>query len=439
MSVEDPRRLLVQRLASSSYLNKSARLREMFLYLCERVLGESIDDIHEQEVGHKVFGRPADYDTSVDNIVRVHASMLRKRVEQYFATEGRREPLIIDIPRGNYAPVFKKRPASPPPTERPAASDAEGAPSPAVDLPVPPVQSQLDWKVWAPTGLAVFFACLAVFFAFRTRNVASANAPSFAGQPNIRQFWSQVFVPSKPTDIVLDDATLGFFQEISDHKISLAEYFDRSYLQSVKNAAAATKLDPALVDALILKRQSSYADIVLLEKIGATSSAVQGTTKIHFARDYSFRELKSDNVILLGKSRSNPWIEPFEGHLGLRWKFDKALGAYYPVDTAAPASDEQKYHIFRESGKPHEGYATIAFLPNLSGTGKVLIVSATGGSAVSAALDFLSDERSVAQLRSRLPKVNAADFPYFEALLKVESRSTLPRDTTVVFCRPLQQ
>src|SRR5438270_2071818 len=87
----DSRKLLVERLASSRYLNQSARLHDMFLYLCERVLDHSVEVIHEQEVGHKVFGRPEDYDTNADNIVRVHASTLRKRIDQYFANEGSQE------------------------------------------------------------------------------------------------------------------------------------------------------------------------------------------------------------------------------------------------------------------------------------------------------------------------------------------------------------
>jgi hypothetical protein len=54
------------------------------------------DEIHEQEV----FGRPRDYDTSADDTVRVHVSVLRKRVDQYFAKEGSNESIIIEIPRG---------------------------------------------------------------------------------------------------------------------------------------------------------------------------------------------------------------------------------------------------------------------------------------------------------------------------------------------------
>ncbi|HTD21161.1 MAG TPA: hypothetical protein VK738_00760 [Terriglobales bacterium] len=422
ISAVDSRKLLVERVASSSYLSKSARLRDMFLYLCERVLEQSADEIHEHEVGHKVFGRPPDYDTTADNIVRVHATMLRKRIELYFATEGSREPVIIDIPKGNYAPVFHKRPVTPQP---------QPVPMPAV-----PVERRFNWKMWLPIAIATVFACTTGFLFFRIHALTQGNNAIPANQVAVRQFWSQIFRPDKPADIVLDDAALGFFQEFTPHQVTLSEYFDRSYLQSVDQSAATAKLDRNFTGPLILKRQSSYADTALLWKLAQTAAALRSDAKLHFARDYSFREVKADNVILLGNSRSNPWIEPFESHLALRWKFDNSLSAYYPVDTAV--ADQEKFHIITQTSEPHEGYATVSLLPNLGGTGKVLIISGTGGAAVGAALDFLSDEPSVSQLRSRLPQSRAADFPYFEALLRVKSRSSSPRDTTIVVCRPPQ-
>src|SRR5215471_13762821 len=89
--VEDPGKFLVERIAASRYFNKSARLRDMLLYLSARILEDKAQQIHEQEVGHKVFGRPPDYDTTSDSIVRVHASLLRRRLEQYFSAEGANE------------------------------------------------------------------------------------------------------------------------------------------------------------------------------------------------------------------------------------------------------------------------------------------------------------------------------------------------------------
>src|SRR5579884_711165 len=100
--VAENRRLLVERVAASSYFNRSARLRDLLMYLTERVLEDEAVEIHEQEVGANVFGRAATYDTAADNIVRVHASMLRKRLDQYFAAEGAEEETILEIPKGNY-------------------------------------------------------------------------------------------------------------------------------------------------------------------------------------------------------------------------------------------------------------------------------------------------------------------------------------------------
>lgn len=429
INVKESKRRLVETVASSHYLSKSVRLREMFVYLCDRVLEHSVDEIHEQEVGRRVFGRPADYDTSADNTVRVHASMLRKRIDQYFASEGSAEPFIIEIPRGNYAPVFRDRPIN----LVPAAEEL-----PPVTVPEPTVatsKAQPLWKLWLPISLAVFFAGLSCFLFFDLR---AAHHPSpFAAQPNVGQFWSQMLTAGKSTDVVIGDASLGVFQEMTDHHpIALSEYFDRSYLSKVADRATVAKIDPAFAAALVLKRQTNYGEVQLLQKFADTGHGVQSDTKVRFARDYSFRELKSNNVVLLGYRISNPWIEPFENHLTLRWNFDPEHGNYYPVDSTL--TDAQKFGMTTPRDQPHEGYATLSFLPNLSNTGNVLILAGTGGTATSAALDFLLDERAMAQLHGMLTTNKNAPFPYFEALLKVGSRNTLPRDSSVVVCRQLK-
>ena len=84
-----------------------------------------------------VFGRPADYDTSHDTLVRVQVSQLRKKLQEHFSEEGRDEPLIIEIPKGNYVPVF-----------RPRAELLETAPAPAPYLP-PPVRPRRGGRTFA--------------------------------------------------------------------------------------------------------------------------------------------------------------------------------------------------------------------------------------------------------------------------------------------------
>jgi hypothetical protein len=427
--VKEQRKQLVQQVASSPYFAKSARLREMLLYVCDRVLDHEVAEIHEQEVGRRVFGRPPDYDTAADNTVRVHASMLRKRVEQYFANEGLGEPVVIEIPRGNYAPVFRIR------NTKLIAAEQPNPDRPTLPPVAEPASSKADWQHWIPTGLAAVLTVIALIL-FSAGRRQSSPAP-FASAPTVRQFWSSVFQADRATDVVIGDATLALFEERTARTFALSEYFDRSYINAAaSDRGLAGKLDPDTTKLLLLKRQTNYADVGLLAPLDDLARQMHSDTKVRFARDYSFREIKTDNVILLGNLNSNPWIEPFQGHETIRWKFDPDRGNYYPVDSTAAAGDLDKYRV---TGQPVEGYATLSLLPNLGGTGTVLVISGTGGSAVNGAFAALTEEHLASQLRAKLSANDNSHFPYFEALLQIGNRNTLPRDTRILIVRPLHQ
>jgi hypothetical protein len=133
--------------------------------------------------------------------------------------------------------------------------------------------------------------------------------------------------------------------------------------------------------------------------------------------------------------QSNPWIQPFESYLSLVWVFDPVLHAYYPRDKAAAETALDQFRTSGEEGNAHVRYATISFLPNLSGSGNVLILSATGGATMGAALDFLLDETSMRHLRSLLAPKPSSIFPPFEALLKFGEGSKDLSTAKVIICR----
>jgi hypothetical protein len=409
------RRLLVGRIAASPLLGKSVRLRDLFLYLCDRVLDGAADEIHEHEVGHRVFGRAPDYDATADNIVRVHASQLRKRLAEYFATEGADEPVILEIPRGNYAPVFRERTTPLPPG---------GRSRPGVTRPV--------WVLGASTA---FIAIALVALAVRQQRVAPPGASSDAARPIVHQLWSQLFQPNRPTDIVLDDAAVGVYQDLTGHSIALNDYYDRSYQRKLPETLESGSLDRDSAASVIIRRYSSYSAVAPLWRLFQISESEHGQPSVQFARDYSFHALKADNVILLGNRQTNLWMEPFESGLGLRWAYDKQLESSYPIDSWAAPQERERFHSVPRSGETRQGYCGVALVPNLGATGSALLISATGGSAIAACSDFLVDESAVSSLRQRLGSGADGRFPYFEALLQVRGRSTLPKDVAVLLCR----
>ena len=416
------RKRLVERVSASRYIGRSARLRSLLVYLCDQVLEHGAREIHEQEVGHAVFGRPVDYDTISDNIVRVHASMLRKRLEQYFSSEGRDEPVVIELPKGNYAPIFVERQVvDPVPALEPVLPVFSPPPN------VPP-GSPKPRNLWLIGALAIGLAALGAILIFLH---SSGVTPQPFGPKVARHgLWSQIFASSAQTDIVVDDQGVGLYQELTGTQVALSDYFNRNYLRGLAANTAKKGLDQADAGSIVLKRQSSYASAVLLWKLGAIAAESNGITSVHFARDYSFRELQQNNAILIGNAVSNPWIDAFKDRIGFVWKYDPIRGAYYPVDTQDGTGNSGDR--FRASG---DQYASVALLPNLSGTGRVLILSSSGGSAMNAAGEFLAENECVRRLTSLLPRDRSGTAPYYEALLRIKSRSRLTRDIAIVACR----
>lgn len=100
---------LVQKIVSSNDFRRAPRLREFLQYVVDRKLASAPHEATESVIGHRVFGRPAHYNTGEDSIVRTEARLLRQRLERYFNEEGAGEPIVLEIPKGSYVPVFHRR------------------------------------------------------------------------------------------------------------------------------------------------------------------------------------------------------------------------------------------------------------------------------------------------------------------------------------------
>ncbi len=165
-SLADPRRALVTRISASESFAKSPRLRELFLYLAECALREPAAQLTEQQVGVAVFNRPAGYDTSADTVVRVQASEVRKRLKYYFLSEGVHEPLVMELPRGSYIPLFRSREPLPEASAPEGDASANGQKlvplAQHAPLERPPQPVEIAYLVRPPRSLALLLRSLLV-------------------------------------------------------------------------------------------------------------------------------------------------------------------------------------------------------------------------------------------------------------------------------------
>ena len=96
----------LERIVSSSHFRNSKRYPSFLRFIVERTVEDNTEVLKERNLGTEVFGRPSDYDTNADPIVRVTAGEVRKRIAQYYQTPGHEAELRIDLPLGSYVPHF---------------------------------------------------------------------------------------------------------------------------------------------------------------------------------------------------------------------------------------------------------------------------------------------------------------------------------------------
>jgi len=89
---------------------KSSRILSGFLeFVTEKTLAGKEDEIKEYSIGISVLSRNIDFNPQLDAIVRIHAGRLRRALKEYYYDAGKNDPIVIEIPKGSYIPVFQPK------------------------------------------------------------------------------------------------------------------------------------------------------------------------------------------------------------------------------------------------------------------------------------------------------------------------------------------
>jgi adenylate cyclase len=117
----------LERILASRCFQQAGRASDFLRFVVEQTLAGSGQRLKGYTIGVEVFGRPADFDAQSDALVRVEAGRLRRRLVEYYASEGVADPVRIQLPRGTYAVEYdfaraaeQPLPAPPPPSDEAA-------------------------------------------------------------------------------------------------------------------------------------------------------------------------------------------------------------------------------------------------------------------------------------------------------------------------------
>ena len=135
----------VEKVVSSAAFRSAGRSGKLLRFLVERTVSGLGDQLKEYTLGAEALGRGEAFDPRTDSIVRVEASRLRTRLDLYYSSEGRMDPVRIVLPKGAYIPKFEW----------------------ATPDPAPVVAPDRTWLWKISTALALTIALLAVWRPWR--------------------------------------------------------------------------------------------------------------------------------------------------------------------------------------------------------------------------------------------------------------------------------
>lgn len=115
----------LQRILDSRAFANAPRCRELLSFVTTESLAGRGHLLNERVVARSALGRPTTLDTRTDAGARVQARRTRDLLDRYYADEGGDAPVLISIPKGQYATTFLRAESTTAP--EPATPEPEGS------------------------------------------------------------------------------------------------------------------------------------------------------------------------------------------------------------------------------------------------------------------------------------------------------------------------
>ena len=392
----DPRWALVERIVGSPPFERAPRLSQLLVYLARQTLLGNQDRLSESVIAAEVFERSSSFDPAVDTIVRSHMVRLRQKLEQYSMQADPAEHWKVHAPKGSYSLNFF-------PALLPTA------PAPQAPVVVPPSRGQRKLvALCAALGIFCLFLLAVLFFRSHSHPDASVVA-----QPPAHPLWSLLFHNNQNTTFVAADSGLVALHSLTGSATDLDDYVHHNFTKQLRGF---DRNESALYFDVGSRRYTSFVDLTMAQRVLQLPQTRAGRLQVRYARDLTVSDLKTGNWILSGDHGANPWVLLFEPNMNFVERTDPQSGRTYLLNRH-PQPGESASYFYSPTHGNRTVFGMLALLPNLSGTGQVLIAGGTSLAGTEAVSDFLFNDAALLPFLKRIERPDGS-LPHFEVLLQ---------------------
>jgi hypothetical protein len=408
----------------SAHFRGSKQSQQLLQYIVTESLDGHVERLKERIIGAEVFGRPVDYETNVDPIVRSRAAEVRKRLAQYYVEEGKDSPIRIKLSPGAYFAHFSDL------SKTHSEEVGFGGHAPVL----PQIQREVveaenfgrgpSLAVAHPGRRKRQLQIAAIALALMAVATITYN---FWPKSQMEEFWSPLLKNPKPI-LIYTGANPVYMPSTQ-----LIERFKATHHVSELDTGGNEFLVPLAGDTKI-----GEGDLTEVENqfvtVGDVSANVRVTSVLnHFNHafdlrsggDVAFGDFRESPVVLIG-AFNNPWTLQMTGDLPI------VFGSGLTIRDRADKSIQWRPEISSEN-KVGVDYALVARLPHSRTGGPLITIAGITLSGTRAAAEFITSPQGVSDLTKSAP--NGWSQKNLEFVLQTKVVNDIPTTPSVVAVR----
>jgi len=318
----------IEKILDSSEFRNSASYKKLLIYLYEAA--EQDKHLSENIIAFDVFGRDSHFNPSEDTIVRVYIHELRRKLNIFYKTEGRKEKIRLEIPKGCYDLTF---------TEANSLNITTGK----------------KFVLQILVSLLVISIMFNIFLAFKKNQIRK----SYQLIPRNDPIWSDYINDEKPVLIVLGNLfffreyspELGRYRNVRDLDINSREQLDLEYSQKFKDY-------PDNIQDIEYSYLVEFGAWGLMDLLPVFYS-YHKDVELRLSTEIMPRDLCDYNIIYIGYFRALGILNTYFENSSLEIKQERKI--------ILKSEDSDSIFTFSSSGLPREEHTDLAIAVKFPG------------------------------------------------------------------------
>jgi hypothetical protein len=431
----------LERILQGHTLHGSENLKNFLRFVVQKTVDSEDSQLKEYVIATEVFGRSSDYNTRIDSVVRVQAGRLRSKLQEYYATEGKDDKVVIDLPKGHYTPIFSYAPENG--GHHALTTDTNGISSDAVPDTSPKKIGKRRYWLYAISGVALCSVVVLGTLLYgsllevrRLKSQVASNVGDATERRHVEPVWGPLLSSPEPVLVVFSNALFE-----GDPQQGMKRYQP----QSTKTSSPALNQNdkPREDEGLVLNEHyTGIGEVMGVYFLGDFMGRIGHVFRVKRSLLLTWDDVKSQNIVVLGSPAENEFLRdlPEQQEIVFRWlKGDKGEPEFGVVLTNPRAGEESQYLPTQEGRSRNKitgDYAVVSRLRGLDPSKRLFILAGVTTLATQAAVEYVTRPEYVNDLITHLNTTSDKSTPQlpacFQILLRVKVNGGVPVQVSYV-------